>query len=211
MEQTQYDPGGVYSNTNSTNHTTSAFKQYSFDPSLDYKHLFKNKDQQLEIGMHGSFAHNSTTGGNDQFLQPQDSLIYGTRNNNPAIESEYDVKLDYAQPLHNDLSLGVGGKFGGYDISSTGNALVWNPYFSDYLYDSALSNNLNYHQRVYAGYAELNFSVSKSIEARLGGRYERTQINSFYSNAHQTIFKGYNTFIPSIFLMKKSMKHKPSS
>jgi ferric enterobactin receptor len=203
LEQTQNEAGGVYADTNSTNNTTSAFRQYSFDPSLDYKHSFKNKDQQLEISMDGSFAHNSTTTGNDQFLQPQDSLIYGTRNNNPAIESEYEAKLDYTQPLRKDVSLGAGGKFSGYDISSTGDALVWTPYFANYLYDSTLSNNLNYHQKVYAAYAELNFPISRSIDARLGGRYERTQINSFYSNAHQVINKGYNTFIPSIFLMKK--------
>jgi ferric enterobactin receptor len=203
LEQTQNEAGGAYSDTNSTNNTTSAFRQYSFDPSLNYKHTFKNKDQQLEIGMDGSFAHNSTTAGNNQFLQPQDSLIYGTRNNNPAIESVYEAKLDYTQPLHKDVSLGAGGKFSGYDISSTGDALVWNPYFTNYLYDSTLSNNLNYHQKVYAVYAELNFPISRSIDARLGGRYERTQINSFYSNAHQAINKGYNTFIPSIFLIKK--------
>ncbi len=203
LGQTQALPGGVYSDTNTTNHTTSAFSQYSFDPSLDYKHTFKNKEQQLELSMDGSFGHNSTTAGNNQFLQPQDSLIYGTRNNNPAIESEYEAKLDYTHPLHKDVTLGAGAKLSGYDIYSSGDALGWNPSLTNYFYDSALSNDLNYHQRVYAAYAELNFHVSRSIEARLGGRYERTQVNSFYANAKQTIHKGYNTFIPSIFLMKK--------
>ncbi|HLZ89951.1 MAG TPA: outer membrane beta-barrel family protein, partial [Puia sp.] len=203
LEQTQTNPGSIYADTNSINKTTSAFRQYSFDPSLNYKHGFKNKDQQLEIGMDGSFAHNTTTAGNDQILQPEDSLIYGTRNNNPATESEYEVKLDYTQPLYKDVSLGAGGKFSGHDISSTGDALVWNPYLSDYLYNSSLSNDLNYHQKVYAAYAELNFPVTSSIDARIGGRYERTQVNSFYANAYQTIHNGYNTLIPSIFLMKK--------
>ena len=56
---------------------------------------------------------------------------------------------------------------------------------------------------MYAIYSELNFPVGKLFEARLGGRYERTQINAFYANAKQNIQNGYNTLIPSIFLLKK--------
>ena len=202
-EQQQNTPGGPYSDTNSTNRTSSAFHQYSFDPSLDFKHTFANTDQQLEIVLDGSFSHNLATAANDQYLSPQDSLIYGTRNNNPAVESEYEAKMDYVQPLQKQLKLGLGAKLSGDDISSIGNALVWQPASATYTFNSALSNSLNYHQKVYAGYAELNFPISKSIDGRLGGRYERTQVNAFYANAHQNIDHGYNTWIPSIFLMKR--------
>jgi ferric enterobactin receptor len=203
LEQTQEDSGGAFSSINSIIQTNSAFRQYSFDPSLNYKHNFKNKEQQLEIGVDGSFAHNLITSGSDQYLQPQDSLIYGTRNNNPAKENEYEMMIDYAQPLSKDVNFGVGGKFSGYNIASTADALLWNSYLNGYFYDSALSNDLNYHQRVYAAYTELNFPVGSLFEARLGGRYERTQVNSFYANSQQKVVEGYNTFIPSIFLMKK--------
>ncbi|HTS45414.1 MAG TPA: TonB-dependent receptor [Puia sp.] len=202
-EQTQDDAGGIFSAINSINNTNSKFRQYSFDPSLNYKHNFKNKEQQLEVGIDGSFAHNLIKSGSDQYLQPQDSLIYGTRNNNPAKENEYEMMIDYVQPLGKDINFGVGGKFSGYDISSTADALLWNPYANTYLYDSALSNDLNYHQRVYAAYGELNFPVGNLFEARLGGRYERTEVNSFYANAQQKVVEGYNTYVPSIFLMKK--------
>jgi len=152
--------------------------------------------------MDGSFGHNLINSGNDQFLQPKDSLIYGTRNNNPATENEYEAKIDYVQPLKKNMNLGVGGRFSGRDISSTGEALVWQPLSNNYLFNSALSNNLDYHQKVYAAYAEVNFPLAKSFQARLGGRYERTQVNAFYANAHQNIQNGYDTWIPSIFLMK---------
>ncbi len=202
LEQIQ-NGGNTLSDINSVINTNSAFKQYSFDPSLNYKHNFKNKEQQLEIGIDGSFAHNLITSGSDQYLQSQDSLIYGTRNNNPAKEREYEMLIDYVQPLSKDVNLGVGGKFSGYDIASTADALLWNSYLNSYSYDSALSNDLIYHQRVYAAYAELNFPIGRLVEARLGGRYERTQVNSFYANSQQKVEEGYNTFIPSIFLMKK--------
>ena len=202
-QQTQQAAGGPYQDTSSHNNFTDAFSQYSFDPNLSYKHSFENKEQQLEIGFDGSFAHPLGSSGNDQYLLPKDSLIYGTRNSNPAKENEFEAKLDYTQPLREGVNLGLGGKLSGYDIITTAEALVWNPYSADYLYNSALSNSLNYHQRVYAGYAELSFPIGKTIDARLGGRYERTQLHSFYANAHTTIDNGYNTLIPTIFLMKK--------
>lgn len=203
LQQTQNVAGGPYQDTSAHNNISSAFSQYSIDPNLDYKHNFKYKDQELEIGFDGSFAHPLSTANNDQYILPKDSLVYGTRNSNPAKENEFEVKLDYTQPLREGVNLGLGGKLSGYDITTIADARVWNSYSADYLYDSGLSNNLNYHQRVYAGYAELSFPIGKTIEARLGGRYERTQLHSFYANAHQTIDNGYNTLIPTIFLMKK--------
>jgi outer membrane receptor protein involved in Fe transport len=203
MEQIQDSSGATISNTTSSNNTSSSFKQYSFDPSLNYKHVFKNKEQQLEIGMDGSFAHNLILSGNDQYLQPRDSMIYSTRNNNPARENEYEIMADYTHPLAKNMTLGLGGKFSGYDINSTAEALLWNSYSNTYQYDSSLSNDLNYHQKVYAAYAELNFSPGGIFEARLGGRYEKTIVNSFYANSKQEVNQNYHTLIPSIFLLKK--------
>ena len=47
------------------------------------------------------------------------------------------------------------------------------------------------------------------FDAKIGGRYERTEINSFYSNAQQQAkIPGYNTFVPSIFFLKKLSNHQ---
>lgn len=197
------DLGSLLSDINSINNTNSSFKQHSVDPSLSYKRTFTKEDQELDIGIDGSFGHNNKTAGNDQFLQPQDSLIYSTRSNNPAKENQYEMTIDYVQPLHKDVNLGIGGKFSGYDISSISHTFVWTPSSSDYLFDSTLSNDFNYHQKVYASYAELSFPAGKLFQVKMGGRYERTQINSFYSNSQQEVDKGYNTFVPSLFLMRK--------
>ena len=201
--QSQDFGGNILSDIYSINNTTGAFSEYSFDPSLNYQHTFENEDRQLEIAMDGSFGHNSRTANNNQYLQPQDSLIYGTRNANPAKENEYEATVDYVQPLHKDINLGIGGKFNGYDVSSIADVLKWNPAATDYLYNSSLSNSFDYHQKVYAAYAELTFPIGKTFSARIGGRDEWTQINAFYADAQQTIHKNYNIFAPSIFLMKK--------
>ena len=202
-ELIENDPGAVLSNINSTNTTKSKFKEHNIDPSLNYKRTFSNEDQELEIAANGSFGRNQRNAGNDQFFQPQDSLIYGTRSNNPAKENEYETTVDYVQPLQKDIRLGVGGKFSGYDISSLSAASVWQSFYKNFVYDSSLSNDLTYHQKVYAAYAELSFPLGHLVEIKAGGRYEHTQVTSFYSNSQQEVSKDYNTFVPSIFLMKK--------
>ena len=202
-ELIENDPGTVLSEINSTNATKSKFKEHNIDPSLNYKRSFSNEDQELEIAANGSFGRNKRTAGNDQFLQPQDSLIYGTRSDNPAKENEYEITVDYLQPLQKNIKLGVGGKFSGYDISSLSDASVWQSVYKNYFYDSSLSNDLDYHQKVYAAYAELSFPLGQLVEVKAGGRYEHTQVNSFYSNAQQEVNEDYNTFVPSIFLMRK--------
>jgi outer membrane receptor protein involved in Fe transport len=202
-QQQQDAMGNILSDINSINYGNGSFNLYNYDPSLNYKRNFKNKDQQLEIGGDASFSHNIDITNNDQYLQPKDSLTYGTRNNNPAKENMYEMMIDYVQPLHKDITLGVGGKLSGNNIAAIADALLWTPNANNYIYDSTLSNNLNYHQKVYAAYAELSFPIGKTISARIGGRDEQTQISAFYENANQTIHKSYNTFIPSIFLMKK--------
>ena len=105
--------------------------------------------------------------------------------------------------LAEKVNLGVGGKLSTYDISSTSDVFVWQNPLKNYLFDSALSNYLNYHQKVYAFYSEMSFPLGKLFDAKLGGRYERTEINSFYSNAPEEVNNGYNTFVPSFFILRK--------
>ena len=63
---------------------------------------------------------------------------------------------------------------------------------------------LLYHQQVYALYAELSLPIGHLFDAKIGSRYERTEINSFYSNAgQQPKTPGYNTLVPSIYFLRK--------
>jgi len=202
-EMVQDASGGLLSELNTLNQTKSSFNENSFDVNLNYKRTFEKEDQELEMSFNSSLGPNNRKAGNDQFLEPNDSLIYGTRSNNPGRENESQFVIDYVHPLTKDVHLGVGGKLNFYDIKSTSDVLVWHDPAMDYLYDSTLSNNLDYHQKVYALYTELSFPIGKLFDAKIGGRYERTQVNSFYSNANAEINNGYNTFVPSIFVMRK--------
>ncbi|MGH2649569.1 MAG: outer membrane beta-barrel family protein, partial [Ginsengibacter sp.] len=186
------------------NNTTNSFHFHNVDASLDYKRTFNKEDRELDISANSSFGNNSGLSNNNQYLLPQDSLTYGTRNLNPARENETEIKIDYNDPLSKKITLGAGAKLSLYDINSSSDVSGFQPDQKVFLYNSSLSNTLHYHQKVYAFYSELSFPVSDLFDAKIGGRYERTDINSYYSNAQQQInAPGYNTFVPSIFFLKK--------
>ena len=202
-EVIQNGTGNILSQMNSINRTMNLFHERSFDFGLNYKRTFTKEDQELEVSFNSSQGPNNRQSGNDQFIQPQDSLIYGTRSDNPGTEDESEFAVDYVQPLSENIHLGFGGKLTWYDINSTADILLWQPFLHDYAFDSSLSNYLDYHQNVYAAYSELGFPIGKLFDAKIGARYERTQINSFYSDANERVISGYNTWVPSFFILRK--------
>ncbi len=196
--------GAILSSIASLSNTYSTFNFHNIDASLNYKRTFDNEDQELEMSVNTSFGNNNGTAYNNQYAEPGDSLFYGTNSINPGKERETQAQIDYVQPLKKDVNWGMGGKFTARDITSSAGVTSFQPTPKSFLYDSTLSNSLDYHQKVYAVYSELSFPVGKLFDAKIGGRYERTDIDAFFSNAQQqTPPHGYNTFVPSIFFMKK--------
>ena len=196
--------GGILSEIISVNNTNNGFNFHNIDASLNYKKTFSKEDQELGISLNSSFGNNTGTAGNSQRLFPQDSVTSGTQSNNPGKEHETELAIDYTQPIKKDVNLGLGAKLNIRDINSASNVLALQPLTKNYLADTSLSNYLNYHQKVYALYSEISFPVARLLSAKLGGRYERTEISSFFSNAQQQArIPGYNTFVPSVFFLKK--------
>lgn len=184
--------------------TQSDFRLHATNVSLDYKRKFNRENQELEIGIHSSFGTNTYNSINNQYIQPADSLYYGTNNNNPGKETETEFIVDYTQPIGKEINWGIGGKMGFRDIHSTSNVLRIQPPTSNYIYDSILSNYLHYQQAVYALYTELSFQAFKWLDAKFGLRYERTEINTFFSDISQQVPEpGYNTIVPSIYFSRK--------
>ncbi|MEO5891905.1 MAG: TonB-dependent receptor [Ferruginibacter sp.] len=184
--------------------TKSKFTYKGTDAALNYKRTFANEDQQLDIGVNASFGNDDGSISNQQFLLPKDSLFYGTQSINPGKTSETEVNIDYTQPLKKDIILGIGAKGSFDNITSTSDVLRYNPASKLFLPDASLANDLVYKQNVYALYTELSLPVSNWFTAKIGGRYERTIINSYYANAQQQVeVPAYNTFVPSVYLSKK--------
>jgi ferric enterobactin receptor len=196
--------GEIISNIQTHNNNSSSFRNHGIDANLNYKRKFTQEGRELEINANSSFENNNNKANNNQLLMPQDSLIYGSNNINPGKENETEIKIDYTEPLSKKVILGTGAKLSSYNINSTSDVLSFQPYAKNYLFDSSLSNYLRYHQKIYAVYAELSFPAGDLFDAKFGGRYERTSIYSYYSNAQeQASATGYITFVPSVFLLRK--------
>lgn len=201
---TNQNGGTTLSDVITTNNTNNQFTFHNVDASVSYKRTYAKEDKELDIAASTSNGINSRTASNLQYYYPQDSLFYGTNSINPGKERESEMTIDYTNPLKKDIVLGLGGKINFRDISSNANVLAYQPSAKTFLADRYLTNALNYHQKVYALYSELSFPVGKVLNAKIGGRYERTNINSYYSNAQQKVnIPGYNTFVPSFFFSKK--------
>jgi ferric enterobactin receptor len=196
--------GNSISEVQTLNPSDNAFHFHTIDASLNYKRSFAQEDQELEIIANASFGNNHAYANSYQYWQPQDSLFFGTQSNNPGKETETEVQVDYTQPINKKIHLGFGGKFSSRDINSNSGVLSYQPSTQDFTLDNQLTNNLHYVQHVFAAYTEASFPVGNLFDAKLGGRYERTEINSYFSNAQQQANNpGYNTFVPSVFFIKK--------
>ena len=196
--------GNLLSEIETLNESGNSFLFQNIDVNLDYKRTFDKEGREFEISAISSFGNNSGLSNNNQYLLPEDSLIYGINNVNPGKENEKEIRIDYNEPISEKVILGVGGKLNLYDINSSAAVNSFEPNHKTFLYDSTLSNSLRYHQKIYAVYTELSFPVGHLFDAKIGGRYERTEIDSYYSQAQQQINSpGYNTLVPSIFFLRK--------
>lgn len=187
----------------SMSYTNSTLYLPTMEASLGYKKTYK-EDQELEISITNSRDWSHTTADNYQISLPAKNRFYGNRSDNPGTENELEIEADYTQPLKEDWELGAGAKFSSVDISGVADVSSYRANTQDYVPDLFLSNRLNYHQKVYAVYSELSLPVAELFNIKLGGRYERTEINAFFSNAQrQAGLPGYNTFVPSVFLSRE--------
>lgn len=211
QSQTVFDAatGTRVQSINTVNNATGKSDFHSIDAAVSYKKTFDKEDRELDIQANTSIGANDGLTSNLQYYLPQDSLYYGTYGTNPGKERETEVSVDYTQPLKKEVILGMGGKLNFRDIESNSNVLSYNPVSKSFVPDNYLTNFLTYHEKVYALYSELTLPVEKLFDAKIGARYERTNINSYYSNAAQKLtIPGYNTLVPSVSLSKKLGEHQ---
>ncbi len=198
------DTGGVLSSASSQLNNYHSFHFHNTDASISYKRTFAKDDQELDISANTSHGNQGSVNNNYQYDLPSNLLYYSTLNFNPGTEDETEIRVDYTQPIQEKVVLGMGGKVTFNNITSNSNVDALDSSSGQYIKNNFLSEHLSYHQKVYAGYAEISFPVFKWFDAKLGGRYERTDIQSFYSNAQQqTTTPGYNTVVPSVFFSRK--------
>ena len=90
--------------------TSSRFHQYAYDWNLAYKRKFNKKDQELEILFNYSNGDMLSYYKQIQSYVPSDSVYNGSYGNNPGIQNETNISVNYTEPLKKDFILEIGGK-----------------------------------------------------------------------------------------------------
>ncbi len=208
----KYVPFGtdsVASETNILNNSGFNWEYYGTDASLAYRKTFAKEEESLEINVSTSLGNNHSRSNNMQTLLPQDSIYYGVNNHNFGIENNTEISVDYSDPFTKKIVFDAGVHANLDHLNSTANVLSLQPDTKLYAYDSSVSNYLTYRQNVYAAYAEVSFPAGKWFDVKAGMRYERTQTDAYYSEATQQVqIPGYNTWVPSAYLLHKFGEHQ---
>ncbi len=204
-----FSSDNIISNIQSLSNSGSKYSSNYANADLNYKRTFAKEDQSLEIDVNSNFGHDISTGGNFQTLIPQDSVFYGINNENISKQNETEIEIDYTQPFTKNIVFDAGADLTFDQINSNAKVYALQTDSKEYVYDSLISNHLTYNQQVYALYAELSLPVGHLFDVKLGSRYERTEINSYYSNAaQQGNTPGYNTVVPSAFILHHLNDHQ---
>lgn len=179
-----------------------------FDWNNDYVHKFKKDGHQIDIA--GEWSHGITDFKSTSLYSIVQDTDLLAKNN--GVNNEYTLQADYTYPVTDKFKLEAGGKtiirrissvFNNYNGLSNGINTDANP--DSFVFNTRTSNNYDYNQNVYAGYAVLTFTLPKSYGLQVGGRLENTQIDGAPQSATGVLSpfsNSYNVFIPTMILSK---------
>ena len=113
----------------------------------------------------------------------------------------YSGRLDYAQPLNNNVKLETGIKSSLVKTNNVSN--FFNLLNSSWLNDSVLSNTFNYSENINAAYLNLNKKFGKWM-VQAGVRLENTNYNGLQSSLSQkadsSFTRNYTSLFPTAFV-----------
>lgn len=185
------------------NTTTNSFSENgNYNYSASYKRTFDKEGKELEVSFNAGDSKFNINSGTLQYNMPSQQLIYGSSNLNGTSEHESELKLDYSEPISENVKLNLGGKQTTLGINSMTNVFVESG-TQTLKQNNSLSNTLDYNQKVVAFYSELEFPIKNWVEVKLGGRFEQTNVNAVFSKATQIVNPNYNNIVPSIFFKRK--------
>ena len=178
---------------NSSNH----MKISSVDVSLNYKKKFRREGQELDVIYSSSYGRPNSNYIQTQTLAGSSVPYSGSQSSNPGNDNQYNISIDYSQPISENFIIETGVKTTNQNITSIADVQVFSPLSEIYTTDANQSYNLNYKMSVYAGYLSTNFKLFNYLDIKSGVRYEYTNVSIDYPN---TSIPSYGNLVPSITL-----------
>ncbi|MFT2011362.1 TonB-dependent receptor domain-containing protein [Pontibacter sp. 13R65] len=174
---------------------TNRFRRQGADINLDYLHTFK-PGQELAILSLYNFTNINNKANQDYTFQRGMDPYEFVRNTNDGGNDELTFQVDYTHPFANKTNLEIGAKTIFRDVDSDAR-------YSTLRTNGPDENSMNiffYEQDVYATYLTYGFALKKTLNVKLGGRYEYTDIKADLRTENQAFGSNYDNFIPSVAL-----------
>jgi len=170
----------------------------SFNWSLNYKHNFAQKGQELNILYVSSYSMNYSDYRQTQGIGLNDSVYSGIFGSNPGTDMLTEVTADYTQPFGDKANLEAGIKASLESQKSSSNVDTLDLSTGNYEPDYPQSYTLDYSRNIYAAYLTGTFSLFKFLDVKPGARIEHTDTWINYAEMPGNSIPSYNTFVPSL-------------
>ncbi len=172
----------------------------SLNWSLNYKHTFRKKGQELNIQYNSGYAMNFSDYRQTEGQGSADSVYSGIYGTNPGTDMITEISADYTQPFTEKLNLQAGVKASLEDQKSSSNVDTLDLSTGNYVHDYPQSYTLNYSRNIYAAYLTGTFSLFDFLDIKPGIRVEHTDTWINYAEAPGNNIPSYTTFVPSLIL-----------
>jgi outer membrane receptor protein involved in Fe transport len=173
-----------------------------YDWNTDYTRTFPNSEREFSLGVQVS---GNVSNADTRLLQTGNFENLGineiSKDNGTNLETTFQA--DYVHPFSKNVKLETGAKtilrtinsdfF--YDTLSFGNAV--------YLRDASRSDEFDYQQDVYAGYASMSVNFAERYGLIAGVRYEYTGITGDYKFDETYFANDYANWLPSVIVSRK--------
>ncbi|MEI6189786.1 MAG: outer membrane beta-barrel protein [Chitinophagia bacterium] len=197
----QIDGAGIIQNSLLNNITANAYLGKGNNYNLSYKRNFDKPDRELNIAYNEGNSNNSIHSSALQYLMPASNLVYGSKNSLASNLKDAELKLDYSEPISDKLKFYAGGKLINTNINSATDVLTQSA-TQPLKLNNSLSNTFMFQNKVIALYSEIEFPIKNWVDVKIGGRWEQTNVDAFYSSSNKQINPNYNNFVPSLFFKR---------
>lgn len=171
-----------------------------YDWNTDYTMKFPDSEREFSVGFQLSGNIDDATNTLDQ----TGDVLIDEKSDNKGRNLETTMQVDYVHPFSKKIKLETGAKGILRNINSDFIFDVFDFNTSEYERDASRSDEFDYEQDVYAGYASFNITLTEKYGLIAGARYERTEITGdFKTESIEPFANDYYNVLPSIILSRK--------
>lgn len=168
--------------------------KYQYD--LQYRKQFRNnEDHNLLMSVTGHFFGKDQSSEFTNEVSLGNNINSGQRNNTDYYQADYNFKLDYTNPITEEVTIELGSL---YEINDVGNDFsVYNLNNDEWILQPNLTNNFKYNQKVLGVYGTASYE-GKKWGVKAGLRAENTDLTTLLVNTNDENKYNYTNLFPSM-------------